>query len=40
LPENGDPDRPWDVCYFVDAANHHFTACFEAGRPSGLTVDG
>lgn len=40
LPENGDAARPWDVCYFVDAANHYFTAYFEAGRASYLTVDG
>ena len=40
LPLSGDESRPWDVCYFVDAANHYFTAYFEDGRPSYLTVDG
>jgi hypothetical protein len=40
LPERGDDSRPWDVCYFVDAANHYFTAYFEGGRASHLTVDG
>ena len=40
LPERGDDLRPWDVCYFVDAANHYFTAYFEGGRAAYLTVDG
>jgi hypothetical protein len=40
LPAEGDMMRPWDVCYFVDAANHYFTAYFEGGTASYLTVDG
>jgi hypothetical protein len=40
LPARGDEQEPWDVGYFVDAANHYFTAHFEQGRPSYLTVDG
>ena len=40
LPEAGDEARPWDVGYFVDAANHYFTAYFEGGGPSYVTVDG
>jgi hypothetical protein len=40
LPEERDETRPWDVGYFVAAANHFFTAHFEDGRPSYLTVDG
>jgi hypothetical protein len=40
LPELGDETKPWDVCYFVDAANHYFTAYFEEGRPSYLSIDG
>jgi hypothetical protein len=40
LPEVGDNANPWNVCYFVDAANHYFTAYFEDGRPSYVTVDG
>jgi hypothetical protein len=40
LPEAGDNANPWNVCYFVDAANHYFTAYFEDGRPSYVTVDG
>ena len=40
LPSDGDETQPWDVCYFVDAANHYFTAHFEDGRASYLTVDG
>jgi hypothetical protein len=40
LPARGDETEPWDVGYFVDAANHYFTAHFEGGRPSYLTVDG
>ena len=40
LSANGDDAQPWDVCYFVDAANHYFTAFFEGGRASYVTVDG
>jgi hypothetical protein len=40
LPAHGDETEPWDVGYFVDAASHYFTAHFEQGRPSYLTVDG
>ena len=40
LPARGDETEPWDVGYFVDAANHYFTAHFEDGKPSYLTVDG
>lgn len=40
LPADGDAQNPWDVGYFVDAANHYFTAYFEDGRPSYLSVDG
>jgi hypothetical protein len=40
LPEDGDDSRPWDVCYFVDSANHYFTAYFDGGKPCYLTVDG
>jgi hypothetical protein len=40
LPPNGDGEGPWNVCYFVDAANHYFTAYFEDGRAAYLTVDG
>ena len=40
LPARGDEREPWDVGYFVDAANHYFTAHFEQGRPRYLTVDG
>jgi hypothetical protein len=40
LPEGGDETRPWDVCYFVDAANHYFTAYFEDGQPSYSSIDG
>jgi len=40
LPARGDEREPWDVGYFVEAANHYFTAHFEQGRPSYLTVDG
>ena len=40
LPEDGEESKPWDVTYFVDSANHYFTAYFEEGRPSYLTVDG
>jgi hypothetical protein len=40
LPEEGDETSPWDVTYFVDAANHYLTAYFENRRPSYLTIDG
>ena len=40
LPEDGDEQRPWDVTYFVHPANHYFTAYFENGSASYLTVDG
>ena len=40
LPAWGEETEPWDVGYFVDAANHYFTARFEDGKPSYLTVDG
>jgi len=40
LPTRGDEAEPWDAGYFVDAANHYFTAHFEQGLPSYLTVDG
>jgi len=40
LPEGGDEAAAWDVCYFVDAASHYFTAYFEAGVPTSVTVDG
>src|SRR4051812_2122749 len=40
VPECGDEREPWDAGYFVDAANHYFTAHFERGRASYLTVDG
>jgi len=40
LPEAGDNAKSWNVYYFVDAANHYFTAYFEGGRASYVTVDG
>jgi hypothetical protein len=40
LPAGGDEREPWDVTYFVDGASHYFTAWFEDGSASYLTVDG
>jgi hypothetical protein len=40
LPVGGDELRPWDVTYFVEAANHYFTAYFENGTATYLTIDG
>ena len=40
LPPNGDERRPWSVRYFVEAAHHSFTAQFEYGKATTLTVDG
>ena len=40
LPPGGLDTEPWSVCYFVDAANHYFTAYFDAGTASYSTIDG
>jgi hypothetical protein len=39
-PVNGDERRPWSVSYFVESAQHYFTAHFEYGKATTLTVDG
>jgi hypothetical protein len=40
LPARGKDTESWSACYFVDAANHYFTACFEGGRARYATIDG
>ncbi|GHA28974.1 hypothetical protein [Oceanisphaera arctica] len=40
LPVDGDVSNDWSVCYFVDAANHYFTASFKRGLPRYNTIDG
>jgi hypothetical protein len=40
LPRHGDPSNAWEVCYFVDLANHWFTAVFENGAVTDVRIDG
>lgn len=40
VPSRGDPDEPWEVCYFVAPAKHYFTAVFERGEVKHVLVDG
>jgi hypothetical protein len=40
VPLRGDLSEPWEVCYFVQAAGHYFTAVFETGKVEYVNVDG
>ncbi|NNK75894.1 MAG: hypothetical protein HKP42_07505 [Maribacter sp.] len=40
IPRDADPKNNWSVCYFVDKANHYFTAQFENGVPKFNEIDG
>ena len=40
VPPQGDTSQPWEVTYFVEPANHYFTAEFESDRVVRVTVDG
>lgn len=40
IPLNGDADNPWSVCYFVEATNHYFSACFENNIAAYNLLDG
>ena len=40
IPKDASPNNKWAVCYFVDDANHYFTAQFENGRPKSNEIDG
>ncbi len=40
IPKNGDENNEWEVCYFVDSANHYFTARFESGVARYNEIDG
>jgi hypothetical protein len=40
IPKDGDVTNEWTVSYFVDAANHYFTARFIGGEPRCNEIDG
>ena len=40
LPEETDEIEEWSVCYFVEPANHYFTAVFQGGKVREVIVDG
>ena len=40
IPRDANPDNGWHVCYFVDQANHYFTARFVDGQPRYNEIDG
>jgi hypothetical protein len=40
VPVRGDLSEPWEVCYFVEAAGHYFTAVLEGGQVQYVNVDG
>jgi len=40
IPKDANKDNNWHVCYFVDSANHYFTAQFENGEPKYNAIDG
>ena len=40
VPLEGRPSNTWELCYFVEPAHHYFTAVFENGKVSHVTVDG
>ncbi|UCD89059.1 MAG: hypothetical protein JSW04_11525 [Desulfobacterales bacterium] len=40
IPKDANIKNKWSVCYFVDAANHYFTANFENGSPKLNIIDG
>ena len=40
IPRDADRSNPWTVCYFVESAGHYFTAHFESGMVSHVSVDG
>lgn len=40
VPRNGDESEDWELCYFVEPANHWFTAVFKDGRVTMVSVDG
>ena len=40
IPKDADINNDWHVCYFVESANHFFTAQFEGGMPTFNEIDG
>ncbi len=40
IPKNADENNEWTVGYFVEAANHYFTARFIDGEPRYNEIDG
>jgi hypothetical protein len=40
IPANGYASNEWSVGYFVEAANHYFTARFIDGKPTCNEIDG
>ncbi len=40
IPKDGNINNEWDVCYFVNAAGHYFTAYFKNGNPIYNEIDG
>ncbi len=40
VPEAGDPDGEWHVCYFVEPIGHYFTAEFANGQLQRVVADG
>ena len=40
VPPGGDDSGEWEVCYFVEPANHWFTAHFASGEVESVAVDG
>jgi len=40
IPREADENNEWTVGYYVDAANHYFTARFINGKPKYNEIDG
>lgn len=40
IPKDGDIHNEWSVSYFVEAANHYFTARFINAKPTFNEIDG
>lgn len=40
IPMDADEINEWSVCYYVDSANHYFTARFIDGKPAYNEIDG
>ena len=40
IPREADENNEWTVGYYIDAANHYFTARFINGRPKYNEIDG